>query len=98
MLLVSFETYSEFSQYASNESKRIVSRRGQILMDFWSFFIEKGWGMRGWFLYWYLEKERGRGGDNRMGFIEKFRELVLNQDGRDERMGQDLGFEPGCKG
>ncbi len=23
---------------------------------------------------------------------------VLNQDGRDERMGQDLGFEPGWKG
>ena len=80
MLLVSFETYSEFSQYASNESKRIVSRRGQILMDFWSFFFEKGWGMRGWFLYWFLEKERGWGLITGWGFIEKFRELVFNQD------------------
>jgi len=47
------------------------------------------------FGFGFWEKDWGWVGDNGMAFSEKLRELVLNQDGRDGRMDQDLGFEPG---
>jgi len=47
-------------------------------------------GMGGWTKIWVLTRRKRMG-----GWIKIW---VLNQDCKDRRKGQDLGFEPGWKG